>query len=113
MNLGPLKWHFEYWDRPRENNDSDLKTTPHEVDDGDDHGIANPGAVLLAEQDIIELLKRYGFTLLHYDDITRHPTGYIHDHKSMETNMFYPSFWVAIKTSSTDIPNPSVELDIG
>ena len=108
MNLGPLKWHFEYWDRPRQDEESDLKSKPSEADDGDDHGIANPGAVLLAEQDILELLKRYGFTLLHYQDSTSHPTGYIHDHKSMETNMFYPSFWVAIKTSSIEIPNPSV-----
>jgi carnosine N-methyltransferase len=111
MNLGPLKWHFEYWDHPRQDDDSDLKSKRPEGGEGEDQGIANPGAVLLAEKDILELLNRYGFELLHYKGITSHPTGYIHDHRSMETNMFYPSFWVAIK-SSTETQNESEKHDI-
>lgn len=102
MNLGPLKWHFQ----PYEQQQSDIETISnrkqhsHEEDKDEDHGIANPGSVVLTEQDIFELLKHYGFELLHYKDITTRPTGYVHDHKSMETNMFYPSFWVVRKKSA-------------
>jgi hypothetical protein len=97
MNLGPLKWHFENWEAPRHDEDGHSNSNQNRDNTEQDQGVANPGAVLLAEEDVLQLLDHYGFKLLHYQDMTNFPTGYIHDPKSMETNMFYPSFWVAKK----------------
>ncbi|KAF2665516.1 N2227-domain-containing protein [Microthyrium microscopicum] len=89
MNLGPLKWHFE--------NESDAASSdgPAEKNIEQDRGIGNPGAVELVEADILQLLSSFGFEIIHYEDSSARATGYIHDTKAMETNMFYASFWVA------------------
>ena len=105
MNLGPLKWHFEPWEHAKREEHHTHSTSADVIDNNhEDYGIANPGVVLLAEEDILTLLAKYGFEMLKYEGIEAHPTGYIHDQRSMETNMFFPSFWVAKKiTSSTEI----------
>jgi carnosine N-methyltransferase len=99
MNLGPLKWHFEF--EPEQHNlrnGAESSGAPPKRENSDhDHGIGEPGAVELAEEDILHLLDYYGFDVIHYEEAAQRPTGYIHDPRSMETTMFYCSFWVARK----------------
>jgi SAM-dependent methyltransferase len=96
LNLGPLKWHFEHY------GDAAPSDSPPKVPEATagtelDYGVAGPGGVELTEKDILQLLVVYGFELLHYESPDKRPSGYIHDRNSMETNVYYSSFWVARK----------------
>lgn len=103
LNLGPLKWHFEFEpDQPdlmasKQNGNEQAKAAK----DGLDQGIGEPGAVELAEEDVLLLLNHYGFEVIYHEPPIQRPTGYVHNPRSMETTMYYCSFWVARKRAST------------
>jgi carnosine N-methyltransferase len=114
LNLGPLKWHFE---APTSHNatlkgdDGGRPKTPS--DGGDDEffsgnandlGIGNPGSVELMDDDIHPLLIQYGFEIVHQEKSSKKKgMGYIWDEESMETNVYFPSFWVAKKVGAPKV----------
>jgi carnosine N-methyltransferase len=101
INLGPLKWHWQDSYHKKQSSASKQGDQVPETQSAD-HGVGNPGMVMLNEDDIMGLLKYYGFKVIHYEDSTRRPTGYIHDPRSMESNMYYPTFWVAQKVDDLE-----------
>jgi carnosine N-methyltransferase len=113
VNHGPLKWHFEAPELNNSTPKADNGTrpdTPSTIEDDwsdeTDLGIGEPGSVELMEEDILELIKLYGFKMIHYDGSTKtRGMGYIWDEESFETNVYFPSFWVAQK-----IGEPEVEV---
>jgi hypothetical protein len=61
------------------------------------------GGVEFTEEDIKNLLVQYGFRILHYEAAHQRPgSSYVHDHASMEVNLYYSSFWVARKLTEED-----------
>ncbi|RKF62477.1 Carnosine N-methyltransferase [Golovinomyces cichoracearum] len=86
INLGPLLWHFE---------NSPLETRDYEQDNHEDHGVAEPGAVELTDDEVVTLIEKLGFRIESHEPAITAP--YIHDSKSMLQNIYRVSFWCARK----------------
>lgn len=96
VNLGPLKWHWENITGGK----TDRQGYRPDERDSEDLGVGNPGQVELTEEDIVALLRVYGFEMLAYEKSGSIQVGYVHNPRSMEVGMYYPSFWVARKKGS-------------
>ncbi|KAG8630015.1 hypothetical protein KVT40_001634 [Elsinoe batatas] len=91
INLGPLLWHFDGGKQ------SDKKENgPSSRDFDQDLGIGEAGSFELTEDEVLALLGKAGFKVIHHDNQS-HKSGYIQDPKCMLQNTYRPSFWVAIK----------------
>ncbi|KAI6246538.1 Carnosine N-methyltransferase [Erysiphe necator] len=86
VNLGPLLWHFE---------NTPLETSETEQDNHEDHGIAEPGAVELTDDEVVTLVEKFGFRIESRESAIAAP--YIHDADSMLKNIYKASFWCARK----------------
>ncbi|KAL1953027.1 hypothetical protein VTO42DRAFT_3755 [Malbranchea cinnamomea] len=96
INIGPLLWHFE--DRPVSSNSrSRVESGNDEEFEKEFQGIAEPGGVELAEEEIFQLIETMGFRIQKHDEQIRE-CGYIQDRESMLQNIYRPSHWVAVKT---------------
>jgi hypothetical protein len=105
INIGPLLWHFESSPTPaerekqRDSNPSldqsneNRKSQVHE-------GIGEPGSFELSNDEVLALLKRFGFEIVSEAEAPGGPTGYIQDPRSMLQNLYRPSFWVAKKPAT-------------
>lgn len=100
VNLGPLLWHFESGptpaekkkEREREKNGSGAREKSFESN----QGIGEAGSFELADEEVVELLKRFGFEIVEHRS-TGLEAGYIQDPRSMLQNTYRPSFWIARK----------------
>jgi len=97
INMGPLLWHFESGGKPAD-------TRSDEAPDGGrrrtaDGGIGDAGSFELSEDEVVQLVRQFGFEFVHHDTQS-HEVGYIQDPQSMLQNIYRPSFWVARKLSS-------------
>ncbi len=63
-------------------------------------GIGEPGSFELSNDEVLALLKRFGFDVVSESEAPGGPTGYIQDPRSMLQNLYKPSFWVAKKAAS-------------
>ncbi|GIZ46823.1 hypothetical protein CKM354_000993200 [Cercospora kikuchii] len=93
INLGPLLWHFESAPTPAER-DKQRGRTVGGAGSGDD-GIGEPGSFELSNDEVVALVKHYGFEMVEQKQAS--PTGYIQDPSSMLQNVYRPVFWVARK----------------
>lgn len=115
INLGPLLWHFENNTPDHEHDHGAPDTashTPHYTplstiveetapqlamasSSTEYLGIGESGSVELTDEEVKELLERFGFK------VERHElgaeTGYIQNPNSMLQSVYRPSFWVARK----------------
>lgn len=105
INLGPLLWHFESAPTPHES-DKQRHTRTHAHDgalhshssdpaSSENNGIGEAGSFELSEEEVLALIKHYGFEMLKQESAPA--TGYIQDSQSMLQNVYNPSFWVARK----------------
>lgn len=98
INLGPLLWHFE--NNPPGSNDNEATGGAHQ--DGkangrpQEQGIAEPGSMELTDDEVVALVKRFGFQIEKHE-VGKIATGYIQDPRSMLMNIYRPSFWIARK----------------
>ncbi|KAF2143340.1 uncharacterized protein K452DRAFT_286164 [Aplosporella prunicola CBS 121167] len=89
INLGPLLWHFEN-EAPGSNKDGPATGGTANL------GIAESGSFELTDDEVVLLVQRLGFTLERRESQSLQ-TGYISDPRSMLTNTYRPSFWIARK----------------
>jgi carnosine N-methyltransferase len=95
-NLGPLLWHFEN-DPPGKNG----RETNHSEKASDtaiknkSAGIADPGGVELTDDEVIELVKHFGFVIEKRESGLA--AGYIQDTESMLQSTYKVSHWIARK----------------
>ncbi|KAF2469790.1 methyltransferas-like protein [Lindgomyces ingoldianus] len=93
INLGPLLWHHA----------SRLQCSGEEHEEksksANKHlgaGIADPGSVELTDEEVVQLVEHFGFTIEKHET-GRIETGYISNPESMLQNIYRPSFWIARK----------------
>lgn len=92
INLGPLLWHFESGPPPGAKKTSEEKAKSFETN----MGIGEAGSFELADEEVVQLLTRFGFEILEHR-ATGLEAGYVQDPRSMLQNIYKPSFWVAKK----------------
>jgi SAM-dependent methyltransferase len=89
INLGPLLWHHgpspqgAGWENGGMADDTDT-------------GIADPGSVELADEEVVALVQHFGFGLERHETHACE-TGYISNTRSMLRSIYRPSFWIARK----------------
>ncbi|PSK51661.1 hypothetical protein B9Z65_2928 [Elsinoe australis] len=90
INMGPLLWHFEG------GNKHEMGKKASSKDVNADLGIGEAGSFELTDDEVIALMKSFGFDVVQHDNHS-HQTGYIQSPRSMLQNIYRPSFWVAAK----------------
>jgi carnosine N-methyltransferase len=95
INLGPLLWHHASRS-PSPSDESDetreRKNKYKEVDTG----IADPGSVELTDEEVVALVKHFGFEIEKHEPGSVE-TGYISNERSMLQSSYRASFWIARK----------------
>jgi len=91
INVGPLLWHFE--DSANRYHSESGRPADHPQH----QGIGEPGSVELTEEEVMNLVKRMGFSIEKPPTEERPMCGYIQDPESMLQNLYQPSHWVARK----------------
>jgi len=96
INLGPLLWHHA----SRAPSPSDA--SEEQKDKGNKYkdmntGIADPGSVELTEDEVIALVKHFGFEIEKHEPGSVE-TGYISNERSMLQSTYRASFWIARKS---------------
>lgn len=100
INVGPLLWHFESAPTPAEKEvarSSAKGGHPNALSSLENQGIADPGSFELSNDEVVALVQRLGFQILRHDESPDITAGYIQDSRSMLTNNYRPSTWVAKK----------------
>lgn len=103
VNGGPLLWHFECSPTPAEkqaakHNSGSVAEAAGTVDpSASNQGIGDPGSFELSNDEMVALVQRFGFEILRHEERSDKTAGYILDDRSMLTNYYRPSFWVARK----------------
>ncbi|KAF1347829.1 N2227-like protein-domain-containing protein [Delphinella strobiligena] len=92
INLGPLLWHFESGSAPGSNTPGREKSSSS----NQNRGIGEAGSFELADEEVVELLRHFGFDVVEHEPIGVE-TGYIQDPRSMLQYIYKPSFWMARK----------------
>ncbi|KAF1986749.1 methyltransferase family [Aulographum hederae CBS 113979] len=99
INVGPLLWHFEN-NAPGSHGNNEKKKFDGGKQQGtvedEPMGIAEPGAVELADDEVIKLVEHFGFAIEKHETGAI-ATGYTQSPHSMLQNIYRPSFWVARK----------------
>lgn len=101
INAGPLLWHFESESTPAEKEKAKATTRAAgsaEIETSN-QGIGDPGSFELSNDEVIALVQRFGFEIVKHDERPDVQAGYILDDRSMLTNYYRPSFWVAKKVA--------------
>jgi carnosine N-methyltransferase len=95
INLGPLLWH--HTSRPASAGDEDEENREKRNKFRDvDTGIADPGSVELTDEEVVALVKHFGFEIEKHEPGSVE-TGYITNERSMLQNTYRASFWIARK----------------
>ncbi len=92
INLGPLLWHFGEREPPR------TSEVEGREGRGRNTGIDEPGSVELTDDEVLMLVRLYGFEIEKYE-IRNDGSGYIHNPESMLHNIYRTSHWIARKKS--------------
>ena len=105
INIGPLLWHFESSPTPaerekRQHSNSSLGQSNENRTKQVNEGIGEPGSFELSNDEVLALLKRFGFEIVSEAAAPGGQTGYIQDPRSMLQNLYQPSFWVAKKPAT-------------
>lgn len=106
INIGPLLWHFDGREQPSSDAaDVPPPVTPrhmtsHEMEE--DKGIGEPGSFELSDEEVLQLIPRFGFRILKHEIIARAPGtdegfGYMQDPSSLLQSRYRCSHWVATK----------------
>ncbi|PVI00161.1 methyltransferas-like protein [Periconia macrospinosa] len=103
INLGPLLWHHASRPPPSEKNQDDDTKMKDENENAHAHsrahidtGIADPGSVELTDDEVVALVKHFGFDMeIHEPGSVE--TGYITNTRSMLQSTYRASFWMARK----------------
>ncbi|CAI6336254.1 unnamed protein product [Periconia digitata] len=99
INLGPLLWHHASRPVPSAEKEHGADSKMKDASEGQhvDTGIADPGSVELTDDEVVALVKHFGFA------VERHEpgsvcTGYITNTGSMLQSTYRATYWVARKT---------------
>ena len=111
INLGPLLWHFESSPTPAEREEKRQQEQFHERAThshghncnhpqlhSSNEGIGEPGSFELSNDEVVALVRNFGFEMLEQKEALAGATGYVQDPRSMLQNVYRPAFWVAKKT---------------
>ena len=91
INLGPLLWHFPTRSEPAiEERDEGRKAVDME-------GIEAPGAIELTNEEVLEVLRAFGF-VVEKEEIMTDPSSYMHNPASMLQSHYTNAHWVARRT---------------
>ena len=115
INAGPLLWHFGNKNDegqsqggdsngkndnklnrglPNDRSNPSTTTAKTSIDPPENLGIGEPGSVELSEDEVLEIVRHYGFVIERHNYLR---TGYIQNQKSMLQHEYVPSFWIARK----------------
>lgn len=94
INLGPLLWHHS--SRKDDKKEASGDPTQRQMEVGD-AGIGDPGAVELTHEEVVALVKHFGFTV-DTEEVGQCETGYVSNSKSLLQNTYRPTFWIARKS---------------
>lgn len=97
INNGPLLWHFEN-NPPGKTSHREEESRPDNQSGSQPLGIAEAGSVELSGDEVLALLRHFGFVIEKHEYGER-STGYIQDPDSMMLHLYKPSFWIARKPS--------------
>ncbi|KEF58813.1 uncharacterized protein A1O9_03656 [Exophiala aquamarina CBS 119918] len=111
INIGPLLWHFDGREQPigiatESHAGQDVPSskpqpaTSREMEE--DKGIGEPGSFELTDEEVLQLIPRFGFRILKHEIIARAPRtdeafGYMQDPSSLLQSRYRCSHWVATK----------------
>ena len=94
VNLGPLLWHFA------EGGPGDMSSMQQKRESmntvGGRMGVEEPGSVELSNEELLMLLERMGFEIVHHE-IRQDGAGYIQNPKSLLQNIYKVTHWIAKK----------------
>jgi carnosine N-methyltransferase len=95
INLGPLLWHHASKSSSPGDENDDKKDKKNRHQDMDT-GIADPGSVELTDEEVVALVKHFGFEIEKHEPGSVE-TGYISNERSMLQSTYRASFWIARK----------------
>ena len=93
INVGPLLWHF---DAKRKDAGDESEDSVQTVSTHDDRGVGEPGSFELSHDEVMLLVRDYGFEILK-EQFTKLSTGYMSDPRSLLQHVYKPVHWVARK----------------